>query len=126
MGVLAGKEGNEALPVVELVPAREFYDYEAKYSDEATRIICPARLTDDERWRVREVGLAAFEAVGARDFGRTDVILGADGVPLALEVNTIPGFTSHSLLPRAAEAAGIPFGELAARIVRLAAEREQV
>lgn len=119
VGVLEGR----ALPVVEMLPAREFYDYAAKYEDEATGFVCPAELDEEEAGRVRRAGVAAFEALGCRDFGRTDVMLPPDGVATVLEVNTIPGFTSHSLLPRAAAAAGIGFGELAGRIVRLAAER---
>ncbi len=113
----------EALPVVELLPAREFYDYSAKYEDAGTQYVCPAELSESELREVQEVGLAAFRAVGARDFGRTDVMLGVDGRPTVLEVNTIPGFTSHSLLPRAAAAAGVSFGELVARIAGLAAKR---
>ena len=119
VGVLDGR----ALPVVEMLSAREFYDYAAKYEDEATGFVCPAELDQEEAGRVRRAGVAAFEALGCRDFGRTDVMLEPDGSPMVLEVNTIPGFTSHSLLPRAAAAAGIGFGELAGRIVRLAAER---
>lgn len=119
VGIVEGR----ALPVVEMLPARDFYDYAAKYEDEATRFVCPAELGDDERERVERAGVAAFEALGCRDFGRTDVILGGSGSPVVLEVNTIPGFTSHSLLPRAASAAGIGFGELAGRIVLLAAGR---
>jgi len=119
VAVLAG----EALPVLELVAAREFYDYKAKYTDEATRVVCPAELSPDEAARVREAALRTFVALGARDIGRVDVILGADGVPWVLELNTIPGFTSHSLVPRAASADGIGFGDLCARIVALALER---
>lgn len=113
----------EALPVVELLPCGEFYDYSAKYEDAGTRYVCPAKLSGTERRAVEEAGLAAFRAVGARDFGRTDVMLGVDGRPSVLEVNTIPGFTSHSLLPRAAAEAGVPFGELVGRIAGMAAKR---
>jgi len=113
----------EALPVVELLPAGEFYDYSAKYEDAGTRYVCPAELGAAERDAMKEMGLAAFRALGARDFGRADVMLTADGRPSVLEVNTIPGFTSHSLLPRAAAAAGVTFGELVGRIARLAAGR---
>ncbi|MHC4247950.1 MAG: D-alanine--D-alanine ligase family protein [Planctomycetota bacterium] len=113
----------EALPVVELLPAREFYDYSAKYEDAGTRYICPAELSGSELRAVEEIALAAFRALGGRDFGRVDVMLGTDGRPSVLEVNTIPGFTSHSLLPRAATAAGVPFGELVGRIAGLAEKR---
>jgi D-alanine--D-alanine ligase len=113
----------EALPVVELLPQREFYDYSAKYEDAGTQYVCPAELSEAELREVQELGLAAFRAVGARDFGRTDVMLGKDGRATVLEVNTIPGFTSHSLLPRAAAAARVSFGELVSRIAGLAAKR---
>jgi len=115
----------EALPVVELLPAGEFYDYSAKYEDAGTRYVCPAEIGDAARVAMKQIGLAAFRALGARDFGRADVMLGADERPSVLEVNTIPGFTSHSLLPRAAAAAGVPFGELVGRIARLAARRQR-
>lgn len=111
---------HETLPVCELVTAREFYDYKAKYEDDETQVVCPADLGPEAARRVCEAALYAFEALRCRDFGRTDVILGEDGTPWVLEVNTIPGFTSHSLVPRAAKAAGLGFGELCARIVSLA------
>jgi D-alanine-D-alanine ligase len=113
----------EALPVVELLPRGDFYDYAAKYEDAGTRYVCPAELTADEQSAMQAIGLAAFRALGARDFGRADVMLMANGLPTVLEVNTIPGFTSHSLLPLAAETAGIRFGELVSRIAGLAAKR---
>jgi D-alanine-D-alanine ligase len=113
----------ETLPVVELLPRGEFYDYSAKYEDAGTRYVCPAELGEAERREVEQIGLAAFRALGGRDFGRVDVMLAAGGRPTVLEVNTIPGFTSHSLLPMAAAAAGVPFGALVGRIVELAARR---
>jgi D-alanine-D-alanine ligase len=124
-GLSVGRDNapGKALPVVEMLPAREFYDYAAKYEDEATGFVCPAELDGDELARIQQAGVAAFEALGCRDFGRTDVMLPPSGVATVLEVNTIPGFTSHSLLPRSAAAAGVGFGELAGRIVRLAAQR---
>lgn len=114
---------HETLPVCELVTSREFYDYEAKYEDDETQVVCPAQLDEETARRTSEAALRAFRALGCRDFGRTDIILGADSTPWVLEVNTIPGFTSHSLVPRAAKAAGLEFGELCARIVSLAARR---
>jgi D-alanine-D-alanine ligase len=119
VAVLEGR----ALPVCELAPAREFYDYEAKYSDDRTQIACPAELDPGTRSRVRDEALAAFGALGARDFGRVDLRLAKDGTPCVLEVNTIPGFTAHSLVPRAAREAGIAFGELCLRIVYAALRR---
>ena len=112
---------HETLPVCELVTSREFYDYEAKYEDDETQVVCPAELDAETARRTSGAALRAFRSLGCRDFGRTDIILGADATPWVLEVNTIPGFTSHSLVPRAAKAAGVEFGELCARIVSLAA-----
>jgi len=121
VGVLDG----EVLPVVELATSREFFDYQAKYSDGMTRVLCPAPLRPELAARAAEAGLRAFKAVGARDFGRVDMILDEAGTPQVLEVNTIPGFTSHSLLPKAAAAAGIDFEELVSRIVARALERSR-
>jgi len=121
VGVLA----DEALPVVELETAQNFYDYEAKYRDGRTRYVVPAEIPDEVTARVQEAGLAAFRALGCRSFGRTDLRLDPSGRPFVLEVNTIPGFTSHSLLPKAAAAAGVPFPELCRRIVKMAAPRRR-
>lgn len=118
-----GVIGEEALPVAELKVPGEFYDYNAKYSDERTRIVCPAELDPDLAARVRALGLAAHRALGCRDVSRTDIILDESGMLWVLEVNTIPGMTSHSLLPRAAGAVGISFAELCEGLLRLAVER---
>ncbi len=117
-GMLAG----EALPLIELQPARDFYDYEAKYKDDRTEYCCPAPLEADASDALQRLGLAVNEALGVEHLGRVDMILGEDG-PMVLEVNTIPGFTSHSLLPMAAREAGVGFPELCRRILELAWER---
>jgi len=115
----------EALPLVEIRPAREFYDYVAKYEDDATEYIVapdvPAAVAD----RLAADALKAHQALGCRDFSRVDFMLTDDGRPHVLEVNTIPGFTSHSLLPKAAAAAGVSFDRLCDRLVQLALERQQ-
>jgi D-alanine-D-alanine ligase len=113
----------EPLPVAELKMASEFYDYNAKYSDDRTRIVCPAELDTFTTARITALGLAAHRALGCRDVSRTDIILDEDDVPWVLEVNTLPGLTSHSLLPRAAAAVGIPFPDLCTGLLRLALER---
>ncbi len=118
-----GVVGEEALPVAELKVAGEFYDFSAKYSDERTRIICPAELDPETAARIRALGLAAHRALGCRDVSRTDIMLDERGVPWVLEVNTLPGMTSHSLLPRAASAVGISFAELCEGLLRLTVER---
>ncbi|MBN1807445.1 MAG: D-alanine--D-alanine ligase [Planctomycetes bacterium] len=112
VGVLAGLP----LPVVELLPAREFYDYEAKYTDPATQYRCPADLPPDIAAAVADCALRAFKALGCAGFGRVDVMLDDKG-PVVLEVNSIPGFTSHSLLPMAARAAGLDLTALALLIL---------
>ncbi len=115
--------GCAALPIVEVRPGREFYDYAAKYEDAGTRYLSNPELPDRLRDRVQSAGLAAFKALGCRDFGRVDIILDDRGRAYVLEVNTIPGFTEKSLLPKAASAAGISFDALCDRIVRFALDR---
>lgn len=119
VGILDG----ETLPVVEIAPRGRFFDFRAKYSDGMAEIICPAELDDATAASVQKVALQAFRALGARDFGRVDVILDRHGTPWTLEVNTIPGLTSHSLLPRAAAAKGLDMPALVSRIVELAYAR---
>lgn len=116
VGILNG----EALPVIEMRTQRNFYDYQAKYEDDDTEFICPAELSLGERTAVQAISLAAHNAVGARHFSRVDLMLGPDGRPRVLEVNIIPGFTSHSLLPKAARAAGIDFADLCCRLLLMA------
>jgi D-alanine-D-alanine ligase len=111
-----------ALPVVEAVPeADSFYDFESRYEIGRTRFICPAVLDDELATRTQELALAAFELLGCSVFARVDLMLGGDGEPYVLEVNPIPGLTETSLLPQAADAVGISFDELIARIVAAAA-----
>jgi D-alanine-D-alanine ligase len=123
---VAGRElavsvvGNEALPVVEAIPRTgDSYDFEARYEIGRTSFVCPAQLSDAETAAVTEAALAAYEALGCSGFSRVDLILGEEG-PQVLEVNAIPGLTDTSLLPQAAEAAGMTFEQLVGRIVDLA------
>ena len=112
----------QALPVVEAVPREEdFYDFEARYEIGRTDFVCPADLTPDCTARTQELALATYELLGCRGFARVDLMIehGREE-PLVLEVNAIPGLTETSLLPMAAEAAGIGFDELIGRIVDLA------
>lgn len=129
-GVLEDAEAStiRALPVTEIVPTAkyEFFDYEAKYTPGATDEITPARIPDALRDRVQALALAAHEALGCRDMSRTDVMIAPDGAPLLLETNTIPGFTAQSLLPQAAQAAGLDFPALVDRLVRNAVHRGAV
>ncbi len=118
-----GNEDPEVLPIIEIAPGEqyEFYDYQAKYTPGATEEIIPARIGEEQAARAREVTLAAHRALGCRGMSRVDMIVGEDEV-YALELQTIPGLTETSLLPRAAEAAGIPFPRLVERLIELALE----
>jgi D-alanine-D-alanine ligase len=112
--------GEEALPIVEAIPAQgDRYDFEARYEIGRTRFVCPADLGEGERGAIDEVAIAAYRALGCSGFARIDLILTADG-PQILEANAIPGLTDTSLLPQAAEAAGMSFEQLVARILDLA------
>ena len=118
--------GDEALPVVEVLPAEgDRYDFEARYEIGRTRFVCPAELAEDEERAVVEAALATYRALGATGFARVDLILAADG-PWVLEANAIPGLTDTSLLPQAAEAAGLSFEALVERIVELAPRQATV
>src|SRR6185295_11525883 len=112
--------GEEALPVVEATPREgDSYDFEARYEIGRTSFACPAELGESEAEAVTAAALAAYEALGCSGFSRVDLILAEDG-PQVLEVNAIPGLTDTSLLPQAAEAAGMSFEQLVERIVDLA------
>ena len=116
-----GNEEPWALPVIEIVPNKGFYDYEAKYTPGATDEIVPARISDEETQRAQSIAVAAHRALGCTGASRVDFILSA-GELYTLEVNTIPGMTPTSLLPRAAEAAGISFSSLLDMLVEYALE----
>jgi D-alanine-D-alanine ligase len=114
--------GNEPLPVVEAIPHEsDVYDFEARYEIGRTGFVCPAELSDEQADAVTEAALRAYEALGCSGFSRVDLMLGEDG-PQILEVNAIPGLTDTSLMPQAAEAAGIEFEQLVERILELARE----
>lgn len=109
--------GDVALPSIRIVPKGEWYDYNAKYIAEDTQYLCPGLEGEDEL-RVRELALAAFRAAGCSGWGRVDVMRSrTTGAPYLLEVNTAPGMTSHSLVPKAAGQVGIGFEELCWRIL---------
>ncbi|MEI8345568.1 MAG: D-alanine--D-alanine ligase, partial [Candidatus Omnitrophota bacterium] len=110
--------GDRALPVVEIVPGEKFYDFKAKYQDSRTRYEAPAHLESAIAAQVQRLALDAFGLLGCRGMARADVILGACG-PVLLEVNTIPGMTGKSLLPKAAKATVIEFAQLCLEILRL-------
>lgn len=116
--------GDRPLPVVEIRPKEGAYDFQNKYTPGATEYLCPAPFDLEVTSRIQRVGLAAFRAVGGRDYGRTDIIVEPDGSPVVLEVNTLPGMTETSLLPVAAAADGLSFGDLCQSMIDLALSRE--
>jgi len=125
VSVLEGPDGPEALPVVEAVPREEaFYDFEARYEFGRTEFICPAQLPDEVAAQARELALETYRVLGCYGFARVDLMLDdATGELTVLEANVIPGLTDTSLLPLAAEAAGIGFEALIARVLELAVAR---
>jgi D-alanine-D-alanine ligase len=125
--ITAGVLGNnvlEALPLVEIIPADayEFFDYEAKYKAQATREICPARLSESVTALAQEYALRAHKSLKLRGYSRTDMII-RDSEVVLLETNTIPGMTRTSLFPLAAKAAGLDFSALLDRLIELALEK---
>jgi D-alanine-D-alanine ligase len=108
--------GEEALPSIRIVPAGEYYDYHAKYVAETTQYICPG-LQGSAESEIGTLALRAFQAAGCRGWGRVDVMRDRSGRNFLLEINTSPGMTSHSLVPKAARAVGIEFDELVWRIL---------
>lgn len=111
---------NEALPIIEIRPQAGFYDYHAKYVDEQTRFLFDTVAEPAVVSQLQAAALDCFVALGCRDFGRVDFILADDNRPYVLEVNTIPGFTSHSLLPKAAAKAGLSMSDLCTKIIEAA------
>jgi D-alanine-D-alanine ligase len=122
-----GVLGDQVLPIVEIHPLAGFYDYTNKYTKGATEYFCPARIPEDITALVQRYALAAHRSVGNTVYSRVDFLLEKETVPFCLEINTIPGMTATSLLPKAAAAAGISFPELCRRIVELswAARRKE-
>jgi D-alanine-D-alanine ligase len=119
VGVLDGV----ALPVVEVRPRSGVYDYQSKYTSGSTEYLCPAPFDAETTARIQAAGLGAFNAIGGRDYARVDAIVRSNGEPVVLEVNTLPGMTETSLLPKAAAAAGMNYGALCQRMVELALRR---
>ena len=112
--------GDQALPIVRIVPKNEFYDFEAKYLRDDTEYLCPCGLSADKEAQIQREALQAFNTIGCRGWGRVDFLMDADGNHYFLEINTSPGMTDHSLVPMAAKAAGISFDALVVRILEMA------
>ena len=126
---IAGREttvgilGGEPLPVLEIRPKEGSYDYKNKYTAGRTEYFCPADFDSATTKRIQTVALGAFQAIGGRDYARVDVMVRDGGEPVVLEVNTLPGMTETSLLPKAAAAAGLNYAQLCQRMVELALKR---
>jgi len=108
--------GDQVLPSIRIQPATEFYDYDAKYFRDDTRYHCPGLAAEHEK-NLHQLVMRAFRVLGCSDWGRMDLIIDRSGKPFFLEVNTVPGMTSHSLMPMGAKAAGIDFDQLCLRIL---------
>jgi D-alanine-D-alanine ligase len=123
--------GDQALPILEIIPKGGFYDFNTKYpflnpqAGASAEHVCPANVEADLTKKIQELALQAFRALGLLVYGRVDVLLSDKGEPFVLEVNTIPGMTEASLLPEAAAAAGISYVDLCLRIIELSRAREE-
>lgn len=109
--------GEKVLPSIRILPATDFYDYEAKYHRDDTVYLCPADLTLPDEQHMRDLTARAFKALGGRGWGRVDFLRDADGTIYILEVNTVPGMTGHSLVPKAAREIGLSFEDLCVEIL---------
>lgn len=115
---------DKALPIIEIKTSRDFYNYDAKYNDDQTQYLFDTIKDENLVNKISDVALRSFKALGCRDFSRVDVILGEDGVPYVIEINTIPGFTSHSLLPKAAAKTGMDMTQLCMKIIQTTLKRK--
>ena len=112
--------GDQALPVIKIEPANEFYDYEAKYLRNDTRYLCPSGLGAEREAEMQRLAKQAFSLIGGCGWGRVDFLMSESGQPYLLEANTSPGMTDHSLVPMAARQAGINFEQLVVKVLELA------
>jgi D-alanine-D-alanine ligase len=123
--------GDQALPILEIIPKGGFYDFANKYpflnpqAGGGAEHVCPAKIDKGKTKEIQDLALRAFRALGLRVYGRVDVLLPQDGAATILEINTIPGMTEASLLPEAAAAAGISYVDLCARVIGLSRSRRQ-
>ena len=125
MKLTVGVLGDKPLPVIQVRPATEFYDYAAKYRRDDTAYLLDPDIDQTTYQAVQQLAVKAFQALGCRDLARIDFIVDRREGPQLLEINTLPGFTDHSLLPKAAAHAGIPFGRLVAMLLDMAWARRR-
>jgi len=109
--------GNQALPSIKIISDHDFYDYDSKYFSNKTEYLCPSDLSEQQEKNIQTIAMKAFNLTGASDWGRVDFILDKYKNPYLLEINTVPGMTSHSLVPMAAKAAGMNFEQLVLKIL---------
>ena len=109
--------GNQALPSIKIMSDHDFYDYDSKYFSNKTEYLCPSDLSEQQEKNIRTIAMKAFNLTGASNWCRVDFILDKDKNPYLLEINTVPGMTSHSLVPMAAKAAGMNFEQLVLKIL---------
>ena len=109
--------GNQALPSIKIISDHDFYDYDSKYFSNKTEYLCPSDLSEQQEKNIQTIAMKAFNLTGASDWGRVDFILDKNKNPYLLEINTVPGMTSHSLVPMAAKAAGMNFEQLVLKIL---------
>lgn len=112
--------GDAALPLIRISTPREFYDFDAKYEAGDTEYRCPCGLNSERETELKSLALRAFNVLGCHGWGRIDFLLDGEGTPWLLEANTVPGMTDHSLVPMAADAAGLDFDRLVGRILKTA------
>jgi D-alanine-D-alanine ligase len=119
--LLGTGEEARALPVVRIIAPDANYDYQNKYFTNDTQYLCPSNLPAEQEKQIQALALASYRALGCRGWSRADVMVRAtDGKPFLLEINTSPGMTGHSLVPMAAQAAGISYEDLCIEILRSA------
>ncbi len=123
--VTVGILDEKALPVIEIIPKKRFFDYEAKYQAGLTDYVVPAGLEDETAKKIQEAALSAHKLLGCYGCSRVDLILSKENIPFVLEVNTIPGLTLTSLLPKAAKVVGINFPQLCIKLIKLAYDKTQ-
>ena len=116
VGVL-GTEDPQALPVIQIIPINEFYDFESKYAEGGSKHICPAPLSEELTKKAQNIALLAHKGLECSGVSRTDLLLDSEGNFYALETNTIPGMTPTSLLPDAARVAGMDFTQLCIALI---------
>ncbi len=122
--VTVGILEDKTLPIIEIKTARQFYNYTAKYNDNDTQYLFDTIQDVQTQYRINDTAMRSFKALGCRDFSRVDIIVGTDGIPYVIEINTIPGFTTHSLLPKAAAKAGMDMSQLCTKIIQTTLKRK--